>query len=157
MKCPFPKIKKFLLGATLSICIWQILCSPAHAGREAVTLPVVFADYYGFAYTQAWRDRSYGFFYPTAGVDALGWTILAAKGKYSGMFLVNFAGLAKTVYPLVILGGKPDREVKRRAWASVGTHAGTLLWLKIWGKPALTVMSWAPSNGSAGARFAFSF
>jgi hypothetical protein len=141
----------------LFLGFWLALSHPAHARREVITLPVVLTDYYGFAYAQACRDRSYGFFYPTAGVDVLGWTILAVKGKYSGMFLVNFAGVAKTVYPLVILGGKPDREKKQRAWISVGTHAGSILWLKIWGKPALAVSSWVPENGTAGARFALAF
>jgi hypothetical protein len=130
---------------------------PAQASREALTIPVILADYYGFAYTQAYQDRSFGFFYSAAGVDALGWGIVAAKRRYSGMFLVNFAGVAKTVYPLVILGGKPDREIKRRAWVSVGTHAGTLIWLRVWGKPGLAVTSWMPDKGGTGAHLAWAF
>ena len=130
---------------------------PSHARREVLTVPVILADYYGFAYWQAWEDRSFGYMYPTAGVDALGWSIVALKGKYSGMFLVNLAGVAKTLYPGVILAGKPDREKKHRAWVSLGTHAGTLLWLKIWSKPALAVTSWSPDPGLAGVRLAWAF
>ena len=155
MKGHAVSISRYWLRILLLVFCPFIISTPAHAGREVVTLPVVLADYYGFAYTQAWTDRSYGFFYPTLGVDALGWTILATSGKYSGMFLVNFAGIAKTVYPLVILGGKPTREVKHRAWVSVGTHAGTLLWLKCWGKPALAVTTWTPENNGTGLRIAW--
>ena len=143
--------------AALFALIFPSFPRPAQAGHEVVTLPVVLADYYGFAYAQAWRDRSFGFLYPAAGVDLLGWTVMATTRKYSGMFLVNFACVAKTAYPLVILAGKPDREVKRRAWASVGTHTGTLLWLKIWGKPALSVETWALPNDGHGIRLAAAF
>jgi hypothetical protein len=110
-------------------------------------VPVILADYYVFAYSQAFQDRSFGYAYPTLAVDALGWGMVAA-GKYPGLFCVNLAGLAKTVYPAVILCGKPNRDVKRRAWISLGTHAGTLLWLKLWGKPALKVESaYHPPDG----------
>jgi len=130
----------FCLGAS---------ASSARAGREAVTVPVILADYYVFAYVQAFKDRSFGYAYPTAAVDTLGWG-LAADGKYSGLVCVNAAGLAKTVYPAVILCRKSGRGAKRRAWISIGTHAGTLLWLKAWGKPALRLeSSYCPPDGAA--------
>jgi len=112
-----------------------------------MTVPVVLADYYAFAYVQAFKDRSFGYAYPTAAVDALGWGMVAA-GKYPGLVCVNVAGIAKTLYPAVVLCGKPSRDVKRRAWVSLATHSGTLLWLKAWGKPALKVeSSYRPPDG----------
>jgi hypothetical protein len=136
---------------TAAFCVflcWGVGASSARAGREAVTVPVILADYYVFAYVQAFKDRSFGYAYPTAAVDALGWGLVAA-GKYPGLVCVNAAGLAKTVYPAVILCGKSDRDVKRRAWISIGTHAGTLLWLKAWGAPALRLESfYRPPDGA---------
>ena len=141
----------------LALCLGLLLASPLQAKHEAVTIPVVLADYYGFAYYQAFRDHAYGYAYPTAAVDLLGWGIVALKHRYSGMFLVNMAGLAKTVYPLARLAGKPDRDIRRRAWVSVGTHAGSLLWLKLWSKPELAVTSWVPDAGGNGLRVAWAF
>ena len=129
-----------LLPLILVGCSFFAVASPriAQARNEAVTLPVILADYYGFAYFQAFKDRSFGYAYPTAGVDALGWGLMAF-GKYPGMVCVNLAGVSKTVYPAVLLLGKPNHDEKRRAWASVGTHAFSLLWLKAWGKPSIRV------------------
>jgi hypothetical protein len=114
------------------------------------------ADYYGFAYVQAFKDRSFGYAYPTAAVDLLGWGLVAAR-QYPGLFCVNMAGVAKTVYPVVILCGKPTREVKHRAWISLGTHAATLLWLKVWSKPALRVESSLGPSGGGDVRVALNF
>jgi hypothetical protein len=130
----------FLLTIFLVLLSACVPIVQARTGREALTVPVIVADYYVFSYFQAFKDRSFGYAYPTAVVDTLGWGLIAAR-QYPGMVCVNMAGLAKTVYPLVILCGKPERDVKRRAWVSLGTHAATLLWLKAWGKPTLRVES----------------
>jgi len=128
------------------------------ARNEALTVPVVLADYYGFAYYQAFKDRAFPYAWSTAGVDALGWGIVAIPRRYSGLFLVNMAGVAKTVYPVVRLSdGDCPLEVRRRAWTSVGTHAGTLLLLKFLGKPAIAVQSWAPPSDGEGVRLALRF
>jgi hypothetical protein len=134
-----------------------VVAAPARAAKEALTVPVILADYYAHAYWQAFEDRSFGYAYATGGVDALGWGVVLTTKKYSGMFLVNLAGVSKTAYPWVLLMGKPDRDEKRRAWRSVATHTGTLFWLKVWGKPGLTVHSWAPDPGTHGARLAWAF
>ena len=145
----------FLTAGAVLVGFW-IAPTPSRAANEALTVPVVLADYYGFAYTQAFQDRSYGFAYPTAAVDLLGWGLVAAK-KYPGLFCVNLAGVAKTVYPVVILCGKPTREVKLRAWISLGTHAATLLWLKAWSKPALRVESAFRSPDGGVVRLAWDY
>ncbi len=133
-------MRKRRLPLFLALCSLFAVASPrvAQARNEAVTLPVILADYYGFAYFQAFKDRSFGYAYPTAGVDALGWGLMAF-GKYPGMVCVNLAGVSKTVYPAALLLGKPNHDEKRRAWASIGTHAFSLLWLKAWGKPSIRV------------------
>jgi hypothetical protein len=128
------------------------------AGNEAITIPIVLADYYVWAYTQAFRDRAFPYAWSTAGVDALGWGTILFTGKYSGLFLVNVAGLSKTVYPLVRLAdGDVPMDIRRRAWRAVGTHAGTLLLLKALGKPAISVQSWTPAGGGEGVRLALGF
>jgi hypothetical protein len=130
----------------------------AQARNEALTVPVVLADYYGFAYYQAFEDRAHPYAWSTAGVDALGWGIVAVARRYPGLFLVNMAGVAKTVYPVVRLSdGDVPMQVRRRAWVSVGTHAGTLLFLRFAGKPAVAVRSWSPAGGGEGMRLAFGF
>lgn len=128
----------------------------ACASRAVLTVPVILADYYAFAYVQAFKDRSFGYAYPTAAVDALGWGLVAFK-KYPGLVCVNMAGVAKTLYPAIILCGKPDREVKHRAWASLGTHAFTLLWLKAWSKPTLRLESSFRAPDGAQVRVAWRF
>ncbi len=134
------------------------MAGSVQARNEAVTVPVVLADYYGFAYTQAFKDRAFPYAWSTAGVDALGWGIVAIPRRYSGLFLVNMAGVAKTVYPVVRLSdGDCPLEVRRRAWVSVGTHTGTLLLLKFLGKPAVAVQSWAPPFDGEGVRLALRF
>lgn len=147
-------MKKVLVVSALVLGLY-LPARGARAASEAVTLPVVLADYYGFAYAQAFLDHSYGYAYPTAAVDALGWGLVAFH-RYPGLVCVNLAGAAKTLYPMAKLCGKPSRSVRRRAWASLGTHAATLLWLKAWGKPALHVEGACLSDG-AGMRVALAF
>jgi hypothetical protein len=111
---------------------------PVKAANEIFTVPVVLGDYYFYSYYEPVKDHSVAYTYPLAGVDALGWGLIAAK-KNAGLFLINFAGAAKTVYPAAKLLGKPPRDVKRRAWWGVGAHAFTFLWLKVWSRPGLRV------------------
>ncbi len=74
----------------------------------------------------------------TAGVDALGWTLFfAAKDYDAGLFLVNAAGCAKTLYPLATLLGASDSPVRERAWIALGTHAATLVTLEFLEAPRL--------------------
>lgn len=125
----------------------------ARAGQEWLTVPVILADFYGFAYYQAFEDGADAYGWTVAGVDALGWGIVAGTRKYEGLFLVNLANTAKLAYPAVRLAGSPERQVKRRAWLSLGTHTGTLLLTKYLGKPAIRVESRAP----AGVLLAYEF
>ena len=123
-----------------------------------MTVPLVLADYYGFAYFQVFEDGAHPYAWSTAGVDTLGWGIILTTGRYSGLFFVNLAGVSKTVYPVVRLAdGDAPMDVRRRAWTSVGTHAGTLLLLSLLGKPAVSVQSWAPPEGGRGIRLAYGF
>lgn len=131
----------------------------AWADHEAVTIPLILADYYGWAYTEAFEDHAYIYAWSTAGVDALGWTLFFAANDYdAGLFLVNTAGLAKTVYPVVTLLGASDQGVRERAWIAVGTHAATLATLVFLGKPALSVQtSMGPTQDGCGISYAFNF
>ncbi len=132
--------------------------SQAQARHEVLTVPWILADYYAFSYSQAFLDRAHPYAWSTAGVDALGWGVVVFAKKYPGLVLVNVAGIAKTVYPIVRLanGGTP-MEIRRRAWASVGTHAATLVMLKFLSKPAVSVHSYAPPSGGSGVELAFRF
>lgn len=139
----------------LAMTAWA---APLQARNELITVPVILADYYGFAYYQAYEDRAFPYAWGTAGADALGWGIVLAAKKQSGLFLVNLAGVSKTLYPLVRLAdGDCPMEVRRRAWTSVGTHAGTLLFLRFAGKPAVRIYSWTPASGGEGLRLAWGF
>jgi hypothetical protein len=132
-------------GAWTTGCLVLLLvlgARPGHASNELVTVPLVLADYYAWAYTEAFEDRAYVYGWSTAGVDALGWTLFfAAKDYDAGLFLVNAAGCAKTLYPVVTLLRASDPSVRERAWVAVGTHAATLLTLEILGRPALNIQT----------------
>ena len=136
-----PILKKpfYLWAMALMACL--AFSRRAHAGNEIVTVPVVLADYYAWAYTEAFEDKAYIYGFTTAGVDALGWTLLAASGDNAGLFLVNTAGIAKTVYPVAALLGASDPGIRQRAWIALGTHTATLVTLELLGKPALNVQS----------------
>jgi hypothetical protein len=129
----------------------------ALAKNEEFTIPIVATDYYAWAYTEAFLDHSNVYGWSTAGVDALGWTIILTRKEYSGMFLVNVAGIAKTVYPVVELLSSSDADTRNRAWIALGTHAATLISLEFLGKPALSVHAMVPQSGGYGAELAFRF
>ncbi len=129
------------------------------AQNEFVTVPIIAADYYGWAYTEAFEDHADVYAWSTAGVDALGWTLFFASKDYdAGLFLVNAAGIAKTLYPVVTLLGASDSPVRERAWIAVGTHAATLLTLELLGRPALSIQtSLGPQQDGVGAAYAWEF
>jgi len=131
------------LGRTLALALalGAVSLRDSRAANEGITVPLVLADYYGWAYTEIFMDHADIFGWSTAGVDALGWTLLAAQGDYTGLFLVNVAGVAKTAYPAVTLLGTSDAGVRERAWIALGTHAATLLTLELLGRPALSIQS----------------
>jgi hypothetical protein len=125
--------------------------------NEEITVPLIAADYYAWAYTEAFLDHSDVYGWSTAGVDALGWIIVLTRNEYSGMFLVNVAGIAKTVYPVVELLSSSDPDTRTRAWIAMGTHAATLVSLELLGKPGLSVHAMVPQSGGYGAELAFRF
>jgi hypothetical protein len=150
-------VKKFSI---LLVFILSVMATgKARAANEIVTVPVVLADYYGWAYTEAFEDRADIYGWSTAGVDALGWTLFFAANDYdAGLFLVNTTGLAKTLYPVVTLLGASDSDVRERAWIAVGTHAATMITLGFLGRPALSVKtSLGPSRDGIGLAYAFNF
>lgn len=146
----------FLLGFVLFLT-WGN--REARAANEIITVPVVLADYYGWAYTEAFEDHADIYGYSTAGVDALGWTLFFTANDYdAGLFLVNTAGLAKTLYPMVTLLGASDSMVQNRAWIALGTHTATLLTLQLLGRPALNIQSTlGPHQDGYGVSYAFDF
>lgn len=130
----------------------------AKADHEWITVPVVVADYYGWAYTEAFMDNATVYGFSTAGVDALGWTLLIGAGNYdAGLKFVNLAGLAKTIYPVVTLLAASDTGTRERAWIALGTHTVTLVTLEFLGRPALTVEAFGPRHDAYGASMAFRF
>ncbi len=130
----------------------------AKADHEWVTVPVVVADYYGWAYTEAFMDNARVYGFSTAGIDALGWTLLIGAGDYdAGLKFVNLAGLAKTIYPVVTLLAASDTGTLERAWIALGTHTLTLVTLELLGRPALTVEAFGPRHDAYGASLAFKF
>jgi hypothetical protein len=145
----------------LALLIGGLLPEKSRAQNEWVTVPVILADYYGWAYTEIFRDRAELFGWSTAGVDALGWSITLAapdyEGRVTGLFFVNLAGIAKTVYPAAALLGASDASTKERAWIALGTHAASLLTLELLGKPALSVQSMGPGKDGMGLQVALNF
>ncbi len=129
----------------------------AKADHEWITVPVVLADYYGWAYTEAFMDNAAVYGFSTAGVDALGWSLFVAGDYDAGLKFVNLAGLAKTIYPLVTLLAATDTGTRDRAWIALGTHTVTLITLEFLGRPALTVEAFGPRHDAYGASLAFRF
>ncbi|HTA76263.1 MAG TPA: hypothetical protein VK791_03820 [bacterium] len=130
----------------------------AKADHEWITVPVVVTDYYGWAYTEAFMDNATVYGFSTAGVDALGWTLLIGAGDYdAGLKFVNLAGLTKTIYPVVTLLAASDTGTRERAWIALGTHTVTLVTLEFLGRPALTVEAFGPRHDAYGASLAFRF
>jgi hypothetical protein len=143
-----------LIGLLFGSAAW----APARAGNELVTVPVVVADYYGWAYTEMFMDRADVFGWCNAGSDSLGWGLLVFANDYdAGLKFVNLAGMAKTVYPLAALLGAKDPAIHERAWITLGTHTLTLFTLEVLGKPALTVQTFGPRRDAYGAALAFRF
>jgi hypothetical protein len=147
------------LKNTLLILIFLFLgVSSSKAANEWITVPVVVADYYGWAYTEAFMDNANVYGFSTAGVDALGWTLLIGAGDYdAGLKFVNLAGLAKTVYPIATLLWATDTATRQRAWIALGTHTLTLVTLEFLGRPALTVEAFGPRHDAYGASLTFRF
>jgi hypothetical protein len=151
-------LKTTLRFSLLISILW--LCGPSavKAGNEWITVPVVVADYYGWAYTEAFMDNATIYGFSTAGVDALGWTLLIGAGDYdAGLKFVNLAGLAKTAYPIATLLWANDTGTRQRAWIALGTHTLTLVTLEFLGRPALTVEAFGPHHDAYGPSLAFRF
>lgn len=145
----FSKLRIFTL-----ICGLLLLVGKVQARNEFVTVPLILGDYYAWAYTEAFQDRADIYGWSTAGVDALGWGIILTTHDYSGLFFVNLAGVAKTVYPVVALLGSSDKGVQERAWIALGTHTLTLVSLELLGRPALEIRSsMGPSQDGIGLAF----
>lgn len=147
------------ISLALSFLAFFAVAGGARAAHELITVPVVLADYYGWAYTEAFEDHADIYAWSSAGVDALGWGLFFAANDYdAGLFLVNTDGLAKTLYPVITLLGASDPTVRERAWIAVGTHTATMLTLGFLGRPALSVQtSLGPSHDGIGAAYAFNF
>jgi hypothetical protein len=149
-------MKKLFLIALMILGV-ELLSSRVQA-VPVVSFPIAFANYYVWAYTEAYEDRSFVYADTTAGIDAMGWIILATTDQYSGLFLINMAAISKTVYPVVQLLGKPISAVKQRAWIDIATNLTTLLLLKWMGHPALQVESFLPEDRWVpGIQVAYSF
>jgi len=130
----------------------------AKAGNELITVPIVAADYYGWAYTEAFMDNATVYAWSTAGIDALGWGLLVGAGDYdAGLKFVNLAGLAKTIYPIASILWASDNGIRERAWIALGTHTFTLVTLELLGRPALTVEALGPRRDAYGVSVAFRF
>lgn len=127
------------------------------AGNEILTVPIILGDYYAWAYTEAIEDHADIYGWSTAGVDALGWTIILTTRDYSGLFFVNLAGVAKTGYPIATLLWASDGPTRERAWVALGTHAATMLSLELLGRPALSIQSMGPHQDGAGVELACRF
>jgi len=141
----------------LALGIGLLLPIGADAKNEWVTVPVILGDYYVWSYVQAIEDKADIYGFSTAGVDALGWSLVLMRDS-AGLFFVNLAGLAKTGYPIVTLLASSDEPTRERAWVSLGTHAATLLTLEFLGHPALSLnSSMGPHGDGTGLRVAFGF
>jgi len=148
----------FIRGLGLALLLFVLPSGRAFAGNEIVTVPVIVADYYAWAYTEAFMDRADIYAWSTAAVDTLGWTLILTKKDYTGLFFVNVAGVAKTLYPVVTLLGAQDNATRERAWIAVGTHTATLITLELLGRPALNIQSsMGPHRDGTGMELAFKF
>lgn len=141
----------------LLLFLWSLSLQQAYGKNEAITVPLIVGDYYAWAYTEAFEDKSDVYAWSTAGVDALGWGIVLTTKEYSGLFFINVAGIAKTVYPMIELLNSSDRGVQERAWIALGTHALTLVSLELFGKPGLAIQPKISKSGEPGVLLAFRF
>jgi len=151
-------VRTILIGSILGLLSLGLFPARGLSQNEWITVPVILADYYGWAYTEAFEDKAQIYGWSTAGVDALGWTItLASKdyeGRVTGLFFVNLAGIAKTLYPVATLLWASDKDSQDRAWIALGTHTASLLTLELLGKPALSVQSMGPRKDGMGLQVA---
>ncbi len=129
----------------------------ARAAHEAITVPLVIGDYYVWSYTEIFEDNAQAFGFSVAGVDALGWGWMALSPDYTSLFLINAAGIAKTVYPAVVLLSSSDTPSRNRAWIALGTHTVTLVTLEALGRPELGVQAMGPRGDGTGVTLAFRF
>lgn len=130
----------------------------AQAGTEIITVPVILADYYAWAYTEAIEDKATIYGFSTAGVDLLGWGVYVVSGDEAGMKLVNVAGISKTLYPVATLLWASDEPTRERAWIALGTHTATLLTLELLGRPALSInTALGPGHDGTGMELAYKF
>jgi hypothetical protein len=129
----------------------------ARAAHEAITVPLILGDYYAWSYTEIFEDKAQAFGFSVAGVDALGWGWMAFSPDYTSLFLVNVAGIAKTVYPAVVLLSSSDAPSRNRAWIALGTHTVTLVTLEALGRPELGVQAMGPRGDGTGVTLAFRF
>jgi len=158
MRSYFSKISFSLNWFSAALLVLFLGVGSAKAANEWITIPVVAVDYYGWAYSEAYLDKATVYGFSTAGVDALGWGLLVTTGDYDvGLKLVNLAGLAKTIYPIVTLLAATDTGTRDRAWIALGTHTLTLVTLELLGRPALTVEAFGPHHDAYGASLAFRF
>jgi hypothetical protein len=145
-------------GLGLAFLLLVLPTGKVFADNELITVPVIVADYYAWAYTEAFMDHADIYAWSTAGVDALGWTLILTKKDYTGLFFVNVAGVAKTIYPVAVLLGAQDPASRERAWIAVGTHTASLLTLELLGRPALNIQSsMGPHQDGTGMELAFNF
>jgi len=147
------KMRLILLAGLLMLAGAQ----KARAAHEIVTVPLILGDYYVWSYTEIFEDKAQTFGFCTAGVDALGWGWMAFSPDYTGLFLVNVGGIAKTVYPVAALLSSSDTPTRNRAWIALGTHALTLVTLETLGRPEVGVQSMGPRGDGTGVSLAFRF
>lgn len=154
---PASIVKKFVHGFCMALLFLTATAGKAPAQNEIITVPIILGDYYVWAYTETFQDHSEIYGWSTAGVDALGWGLIVTTQDYSGLFFVNLAGIAKTVYPVTQLLWSSDSQVHQRAWIALGTHALTLVSLELLGRPALSIQSMGPRHDGLGLAYAFKF
>src|SRR5579859_822202 len=148
--------KKIRIGlGAIGFLMGSAFFSQAGAANEIITVPIILADYYAWAYTEAIEDHADIYGWSTAGVYALGWGIYFTSADEAGMKLVNIAGISKTVYPVATLLWTSDSPTRERAWVALGTHTATLLTLELLGRPALSInTSMGPRHDGTGMEVA---
>jgi hypothetical protein len=150
-------MKKLIKGLWMALLFLAVSPREAPAKNELITVPIIVGDYYVWAYAEMFQDHSDIYGWSTAGVDALGWGLIVTTHDYSGLFFVNLAGIAKTVYPVTELLWSSDSQAHERAWIALGTHALTLVSLELLGRPALNIQSMGPRQDGVGLEYAFRF
>jgi len=145
----------FFLFFFLGGIIWP--GGSARAGHEFITVPVILADYYAWAYLEIFQDRADVLGFTTADVDAQGWTLILSAKSETGLKLVNAAGIAKTIYPVVTVLWASNSTARERAWIALGTHTLSLVTLELLGRPAIRIQAQAPRPDGLGMEVAYHF